>query len=451
MTNLHYDVQDLYIENLDERTGRYAFQGKVEQARAEREIIRVKGQKPVEEANWITRHGPLFLSNANQHLALRWAAAEPGLLQFPFLDIDRAQNWQEFTTALARFPGPGSNFIYADVDGNIGYHAAGKLPIRRGYRGDLPVDGASGNFEWQGFIPFAELPTIYNPPSGMLVTANQNPFPRDFPYPVNGNFAPPYRFEQIKSLLSAHEGWRAQNMLGVQTDIYSPFLQFVARQVVAAYEKRGAHNPDLDPAIALLKSWNGQVRKDLGTPYLATLFYQHIRRSIAENASSAQGVEYAFNLAPVVVERMLRERPTGWFDDYDAMLLRALVDANEEAGKQQGHDAKRWAYGAWLTISINKPVIHQIPVVGKYFDIGPIPMSGATTTVKQTSATLMPSMRFNADLSDWDKSLLNLPIGQSGQIFASHYKDQWDDYLAGRSYPMQFSKVDAKSTLTVHP
>jgi penicillin amidase len=95
--------------------------------------------------------------------------------------------------------------------------------------------------------------------------------------------------------------------------------------------------------------------------------------------------------------------------------------------------------------------MHQIPVVGKYFDIGTVAMSGATTTVKQTSATLMPSMRFNADLSDWEKSWLNLPIGQSGQIFSGHYKDQWDDYLAGRSYPMQFAKVEAKSTVTFRP
>jgi penicillin amidase len=451
ITNLHFDVQDLYGETLDERTGKYLFRGQVEQARAEREIIRVKGQKPIEQTNWITRHGPVFLSNGKQHLALRWTAGEQGLLQFPFLDIDRAQNWQEFTKALERFPGPGSNFVYADVDGNIGYHAAGLLPIRKGYRGDMPVDGSSGNFEWQGYIPFAELPTIYNPPSGMIVSANQNPFPRDFPYPVNGNFAPPYRYQQIRALLSAREGWHAADMLRVQTDIYSPFMHFVARQVVAAYDKRGAHNPDLDPAIALLRSWNGQMRKDLAAPFLVTLIYQHLRRTIAENASSAQGVEYAFNLAPTVVERMLRERPAGWFDDYDALLLRTLVDAAEEGSKQQGHDVNRWAYGALLRITMNKPVIHQIPLVGKYFDIGPIPMSGATTTVKQTSATLMPSMRFNADLADWDQSFFNLPLGQSGQIFSSHYKDQWNDYLAGRSYPMQFGKIDTKSTLTFRP
>lgn len=451
ITNLHFDVQDLYVETLDDRSGKYLFRGQVEQARVEREIIPVKGQKPVEQTQWVTRHGPVFLSNGKQHLTLRWTAAEPGLLQFPFLDIDRAQNWDEFNKALARFPGPGSNLVYADVDGNIGYHAAGMLPIRRGYRGDVPVDGASGNFEWQGFIPYNELPAIYNPPSGMIVTANQDPFPMNFPYPVNGNFGPPYRYQQIKALLGAHDGWHAADMLKVQTDIYSPFLHFVARQVVAAYDKRGAHNPDLDPAVAQLRSWNGQARKDLGAPFLATLLYQQVRRTIAEKASSAQGVEYTFNLAPAVVERMLRERPAGWFDDYDAMLLRTLADSVELGSKQQGHDVSRWAYGAFLRISINKPVIHQIPVVGKYFDIGPIAMSGATTTVKQTSMTLMPSMRFNADLADWEQSQFNLPIGQSGQIFASHYKDQWDAYISGRSFPMQFGKVDAKSTLTFRP
>src|SRR5262249_6954434 len=137
ITNLHYDVQDFYRETLDERTGQYVFQGKIEQARAEREIIRVKGQRPIEISTWVTRHGPIFLSPGKEHLALRWSAADPGVLQFPFLDIDRAENWRQFTTALARFPGPGSNFVYADVDGNIGYHAAGMLPIRHGYRGDL--------------------------------------------------------------------------------------------------------------------------------------------------------------------------------------------------------------------------------------------------------------------------------------------------------------------------
>ena len=400
---------------------------------------------------WVTRHGPIFLSDGNQRLALRWTAAEPGMLQYPFIDVDRAQNWREFTAAISRLPGPGSNFVYADVDGNIGYHAAGALPRRRNYRGDVPVDGSSGNFEWDGYIPFDELPSVYNPPSGMIVSANQNTFPVNFPYPVNGNFAPPYRTQQIRALLSAHNGWRAEDMLTVQKDIYSAFSHFLAGQLVKAYEKRNAHNPGLDPAVGLLRTWNGQMDKDLAAPFLVTLAYQHVRRAIAENASAATGLAYEFNMAPVVVERLLRERPAGWFADYDDMLLRALADAVEEGRRMQGRDPKRWQYGEYLRISINNPVLHEVPLVGKYFDIGPVPMSGSSTTVKQTTRTLAPSMRMNADLGDWDRSLFNIPIGQSGQILSSHYRDQWTDYYNARSYPMQFGKVDARSTLVFRP
>jgi penicillin amidase len=451
ITNLHYDVQDLYREAFDDRTGQYLFRGKVEQARAEAEVIRIKGKPPVEVTTWVTRHGPILLTPGKEHLSLRWSAAEPGLLQFPFLDIDRAENWQQFTTALERFPGPGSNVVYADVNGNIGYHAAGKLPIRRGYRGDLPVDGASGEYEWQGVIPFAELPAVYNPPSGMIVTANQNPFPQNYPYPVNGNFSPPYRYDQIRALLGAREGWRAADMLRVQTDLYSPLMHFVARQTVAAFDRRNTHNPEIESAVATLRGWNGQMQKDLAAPFLITLIYQNVRKALRENASSASNIEYAFNMAPTAVERILRERPAGWFGDYDAMLLRALADAMEEGRRAQGRDVRRWNYGAFLTITIDNPVIHQLPLVGQYFDIGRVAMSGATSTVKQTSMTLMPSMRMTADLADWDQSLLNLPIGQSGQILSKHYKDQWEDYLAGRSYPMQFGKVQPEKTLEFRP
>jgi penicillin amidase len=448
ITNLHFDVQDLYIEKLDDRTGRYLFRGQVEQARAEREIIRVKGKPSVDLTTWVTRHGPIFLSEGKERLALRWTAAEPGMLQYPFIDIDRAGNWREFTAAISRLPGPGSNLVYADVDGNIGYHAVGVLPRRRNYRGDVPVDGASGDFEWDGYIPFDELPSVYNPPSGLIVSANQNTFPENFPYPVNGNFAPPYRAQQIRALLSAHDGWRAGDLLAVQKDVYSAFSHFLAGQLVGAYQRRNAHNPGLDGAVALLRAWNGQMDKDLAAPFLITLAYQHVRRAIAENASAATGLPYEFNLAPVVVERLLKERPAGWFGDYDEMLLRALADAVDEGRRMQGRDPARWHYGAYLSIAINNPVLHEVPFAGKYFDIGPVPMSGSSTTVKQTTRALEPSMRMNADLGDWERSLFNIPIGQSGQILSSHYRDQWDDYYNARSYPMQFGKVEAKTTLT---
>jgi penicillin amidase len=384
-------------------------------------------------------------------MVLRWTLNQASGIQYPMLDVDRAQNWSEFTSALSRFPGPGSNFVYADVDGNIGYHVAGKLPKRRGYRGDVPVDGTSGDFDWDGYIPFDELPAFFNPPGGIIVTANQNPFPPNYPYPVNGNFSPPYRARQIRDRLGARNGWRAADTLGVQMDIYSAFSKFLAAQIVAAYDARHTKNPGLDDAIALLRKWDGRMTRDDAAPLVASLVFPKVRTSIAESAAPGKGGLYETKMSSAIVEKLLRERPDGWFRDYDAMLLRAFVDAMEEGRNRFGEDVRRWRYGASMMVAIRNPVMHRVPLVGKYFDIGPQPMSGSATTVKQSSLVLAPSMRMNADLSDWEASLLNTVTGQSGQIFSSHYRDEWDDYVAGRSYPMQFRQVKANSTLQFVP
>jgi penicillin G amidase len=451
ITNLGFDVQDLYIEQFDERTGRYLYQGRVEQAREEREIIRVKGRNPVEMTVWVTRHGPIFVQDGGNRMSLRWAAAEPGLLRYPMLDIDRAQNWQEFTGVLAGFPGPGSNFVYADVDGNIGYHAAGKLPQRKGFTGDVPLDGPSGKFEWDGFIPFEQLPSVFNPPSGIIVSANQNPFPPNTTYTVHGNFASPDRARQIRSLLSARKGWRAGDMLTVQKDVYSAFDKFLAEQVIAVYDKRHAKDADLDKAIEILRKWDGQMDKDQAAPLIAQLIFHYVRTAVAENASPGNGAAYDPQISAAVVQALLRERPDGWFRDYDSMLLRAFVDALEEGKRMQGADVKRWRWGNYLNVTVENPIVHRIPYVGKYFDIVGTPMSGGPTTVKQTTAKLAPSMRMDVNLGDWDLSWLNILTGQSGQILSSHYKDQWLDWYYARSYPMEFGKVDAKNTLEFRP
>lgn len=450
ITNLHFDVQDLYVERLDTRTGQYLFQGRAQPLRAEREVILVKGAQPLEHTVLSTHHGPLLDRPGTERMSLRWVAAEPGIFQYPILDINRARNWQDFTAAIERFPGPGSNFIYADVDGNIGYHAAGKLPIRKGFAGDLPVDGTSGEFEWQGFIPFDQLPSAFNPPSGVIVTANQNPFPPDYPYPVNGNFASHHRSTQIRRRLSSHAAWQPQEMLAIQKDVYSDFAYFLARALVTAYENRKATNPALVDAIHLLRAWNGQMEHSQSAPLIATLAYQHLRRAVVESASKTPS-NYDLQIAPAILEKLLRTRPPGWFADYDETLLRSLADAVDEGRRMQGSNIEKWKYGKYIELTITHPVIHQLPLVGKHFDIGPVPMSGSSTTVKQTTRRLGPSMRMVADLSDWDRSLLNVIIGQSGQILSSHYRDQWDHYYIGQSFPMQYEKVEAKSVLRLTP
>ena len=438
ITNLGYDAQDLYIEQIDERTGRYVYQGQPQQAREEREIIRVKGRNPTELRVWVTRHGPLFVQEGGARMAMRWVASEPGALQYPILDIDRAANWTEFNAALKRYPGPGSNFVYADVDGNIGYHAAGFLPVRRGFSGSVPLDGASGKFEWDGFIPYEELPAVWNPPSGIIATANQNPFPTNYAFNVDGNFAPPYRARQIRDLLSARQGWRAGEMITVQKDVYSAFEKFMAGQMVAAYDKRQAHVPDLEGGIELLRKWDGQMDKDAAAPLLADLLFHYFRTAVAERASPGNGAAWDIQISSAVVETLLRQRPAGWFRDYDETLMRAFVDALGEGRRMQGPDVKKWRWGNYLNVNVDNPVVHRVPYIGKYFDIVGTPMSGSGTSVKQTSKKLGPSMRMTADLADWNRSLMNVQIGQSGQVLSSHYRDEWLDWYYARTEPMEW-------------
>ncbi|MEJ7606339.1 MAG: penicillin acylase family protein, partial [Bryobacteraceae bacterium] len=152
--------------------------------------------------------------------------------------------------------------------------------------------------------------------------------------------------------------------------------------------------------------------------------------------------------------------------NYDELLLRTLLEAVEEGRRTQGKNAAGWKYGRYLEVKVGHPVLNFVPGLGKdlkvgitslrvpwvssYFNIGPVPMSGSSTTVKQTTQKLAPSMRFIADLSDWDRSLNNITIGQSGQLFSSHYRDQWDDYYVGRSLPMRFRKFSG-DVLRIHP
>ena len=449
VTNLHFDVQDLYIENFDPATGRYLYRGQWEQAREEREIIPVKGAPAVEIPLWITRHGPLYINDATEHLALRWAAAEPGSFQFPFPELNKAGNWQEFTRALARYGGPAQNFVYADVDGNIGYHATGLLPIRKGYTGDVPVDGSSGENEWQGFIPFDELPAFYNPPAGVIVTANQNPFPPDYAYAVNGNFASHYRSRQIRNLLMARNGWRAEDMLTVQKDVYSSFFQYLAQAIVEAYDRHKAQHRDMDNAVELLRAWNGQMDKDGAAPLIATLAYEHLKILVAQSASPSVGARYKHQMAPAVIETLLRMRPAGWFNDWDEAILRGFTQGLQEGRRNQGRDPGRWIYGKYEPLLLANPVGRHLPLVAGLFDIGPVAMSGSPTTVKQYNGELGPSMRLDADLADWDQSLLEGTTGQSGQVLSRHYKDQWEHYYGAQSFPMQFRKVEARDVLTL--
>lgn len=454
VTNLGFDVQDLFRERIDLQTGRYLYQGRIQQALLEHDAILVKGQAPEQFDMWITHHGPIFLTEGGASYAMQWMAASDGPLDIPLLQMDRAQDWDQFKTALAAFPGPAQNFVYADAGGNIGYHVAGRLPIRKDCPSDIPLDGTSDQCDWRGVIPFDELPQVYDPPSGMIVTANQNPFPADYSYQVDGRFGSNYRAKQIRARLESQPKWQAKDMLAVQKDVYSAFSHFLAGQILAAWDKlpEPRRQPGLRPAVELLRSWNGQMEKGTAAPLVAALAYDQLRDAVANRASPGHAVNYQTSyLAPEMIERLLRQRPADWFTDYDALLLKSLADGVAAGEKLQGSKLGRWDYGQYNRLEVDNPVLGKIPLIGSYFDIGPVPMSGSSTTVKQTTRRLGPSMRMVVDLGNLDDSVINITAGESGQVLSRHYMDQWDAYYAGKSFPMEFDHVHASGVLTVVP
>jgi penicillin G amidase len=457
LTNLETDVMDLYLEQIDERTGRYAFQGHVEQAQIDTEFIGTRGAKPTKLNIWVTRHGPIVQSENGRSYSMRWTANDG--FSFPFWDLDRAQNWSEFRSAVKRFWGPPQNFVYADRSGNIGYQAGGRVPIRRGFDGNMPLDGASGKFEWDGYIPFEQMPSIFNPPSGIIATSNQNPFPPNYSYPISGEFADPYRVNQVRALLSAKAKLDPADMLAVQKDVYSAYDRFLARQAVAAAATRGDNQPIVRSSIEVLRKWNGQMEKGQAAPMITELLNDQLGRALVRSITLTQESQGKGRFVPpmlprpLVIQTLLKQRPSGWVpgNDWNAWIVKNLQTTLEEGRKLQGSPVSKWRWGGLLQWKFAHPVGKQLPMVNGYFDIGPVEMSGSRTTVKQTTRTLGPSERMVVDLGDLDRSVLNLTTGESGFVASGHYKDEWPAYYAGKSFPMQFEHVDAKEILRIQP
>jgi penicillin amidase len=196
---------------------------------------------------------------------------------------------------------------------------------------------------------------------------------------------------------------------------------------------------------------------------IATLLDTELRKAAAKAAASGVEGEYAARLAPVVIERLLREHPADWFNNYDELLVNSLAAAVSAGEKIGGSSVAEWDYGRWIELRLTHPVIgrssmmaflRELPLLGGYFNvgnIGPVPMSGSPGSIKQTTQRLGPSMRMVIDLANLDQSQANLVTGESGHVVSKHYKDQWSAYYGGTSFPMQFDKVDAKDTLVVNP
>lgn len=451
ITNLQFDVQDLYATSVN-ALGTADLPA--DAVRIEEETVRVRNGPPVSFAVRSTRHGPVFQTDGPRQLALRWTASERGF-RLPLRALNQAATWQQFRAAVSVWRDPPQNFVYADVEGNIGYQVGGRLPIRNGHRGDLPADGDTARHEWAGMIPFSALPSSFNPATGAVVTSNQNPFPADSRYPVHGSFAPHYRAQQIRARLTGRTALQPADMMAIQRDIYSPSLHFLAGEVVRALARTKPASPLMADAARLLTQWDGQMEASGAAPLIMLLVDERVRAAVADRAAPGRGAAYDSQMAPAAIEWLLRERPSAWFPDYKEMLARAAVAAVDAGAKVHGSDPARWRLGNAQQARLANPIFGGMSILvgwlGRWTRIPPTGLSGSLTSVNQVTSRLAPSMRMVVDLGALDASLLTLSTGQSGQMLSPHYKDQWDSYVRGVGIPMRFSTLDAADVLTLMP
>jgi penicillin amidase len=470
VTNLGPDVQDLYIEKFDkDNPAKYQTPSGWRDAEVRHEQINVRKNpidpKSIEAQTFdvvVTRHGPIILEKENTRYALRWTMLDPVTLETPgIFAINRARNWKEFTAALATYNGPTQNFVYADVDGHIGYYGAGRIPIRKSGDGSVPYDGATDDGEWTGLIPFDKLPHVYDPSSGIIVTANQRVVGSDYPYFVSHVWAAPYRARRIFDLLSAKPKLTIDDFRRIQGDVYSIGNVTFAR--AAAKILKGGSAPGSAgtlPAtfVGDLESWDGQMTADSRVALIVAQMRTAFRQRVINAALGPLASGYFWPETDVLIDRVIAEQPREWlpkeFASYADLLKASYEDARQALTKSLGADETKWMWGGQAKARFNHPLA-QVPFIGTPYVIEAFPQNGTGGSGATVNVGSSVSMRFIADVTDWDKSQNGIPLGESGLPNNPHWKDQLDDWRKVTPRPFPFSKAAiesaTKETLTLSP
>jgi penicillin amidase len=459
-TNVGPDVQDLFIEEFNAQ-GEYRTPSGWRHPDLRHEVIRVKGAPDVHLEVPVTRHGPIvtpLFPGESRPLALQWTLYDPQTLQFSFRAMNTARDWPQFLAAIRGFGGATQNVVYADVDGHIGYHAAGWVPIRASGDGSVPVPGADATHDWIGYIPFGQLPSVFDPPSGIIATANARITPPGYPYLIANQWSSPYRVERIYSVLESASRLTAADMLTLQMDTYSAFDLLIARALVAAVDASPAGGGRARRAADLMRAWDGRVSLDAVAPTLSAKSRRKLWQFLLEPRLGSGWEDYQWFGSSVALEKLLKDRPARWlprgYADWNALLLASLDAALADPSAPA--DLSTWKWGPAFPVEIRHPLFGGLPLLDRISGPGLHPQSGnGSLTVKAAGRGFGASQRATYDLADLDASTLNLVCGQSGQIFSPHYLDQWPAWYHGSTFLLPFSdaaiKKAAADTLRLVP
>lgn len=443
-TNNGADVQDLFIETFHPDDPRkYRVGEEWAEAEIRREVIKVRGQADEVLEVVVTRNGPVVEREGQRGYALKWVATERGGLQLGYSLLGRARNWEEFRAEMTSVPGPAQNTVYADVEGNIGFLVAARIPMRRAGDGSVPVPGDTDDYAWRGYIPYDQLPVLSNPPEGIIATANARVAGPGYPHHLTDRWFSPFRTERIYDLLRAGRGFRAEDFLTMQADVATVPHRWLASELIRAAAATPAADARLRTVIARLRDWDGMARADGFETTVTEYTRRELTRMILEPKLGKEFGSTGWPRVMVFLENVLRDRPRHWlpagYADYDALLLSAAGTAlSRLEAETRRRNPEDWKWGAFLKLDMLHPLGRSGPL-RRLFSFPAIEQQGSGYSVKQTGRTFGPSMRFVADLADWDRSLMVLPAGQSGQVLSRHYRDQFDYWYHDEGLPSPFS------------
>ncbi|CDM64116.1 penicillin acylase family protein [Pyrinomonas methylaliphatogenes] len=461
-TNLGPDVQDLYLEKFDANNPkRYLTPQGWREAAIRREEIRVRRNftdtttDVVVHEVTITRHGPIILERGAERYALRWTALDPDAIEFEaFYALNRARNWDEFCDALRKYRGPTQNFVYADVDGHIGYYGAGLIPIRRKGDGSLPYDGTTDDGEWTSYIPFEKLPHVFDPPSGMIVTANNRVVGLDYPYHLTYSWIAPYRARRIWDLLQAKQKLSIEDFAQIQGDTYSIGGHLFAREAAKLIREAFSDDARMKSVAGLLDGWDGQLEPTSRVaPLVAEMKQAFRQRIIAAAIGPERARDFRWGNEATLLDRLIQERPTDWlpreFKNYAELIRACYEDARAALSARLGQNEDEWTWGRYAQARFPHPLA-SIPLIGQAFAIAPVPQRGSGNGLIATvNVGAGVSMRLIADASDWDRTRQGIALGVSGDPASQHWKDQLNDWLAARPSLFPFSAKAVATTAQV--
>ena len=475
-TNTNPDVQDLYIEQIDPNNpGMYRGPDGLLPFKVRQEIIDVKGAPSVNFIVKETRHGPVIsdsyarakraIDTDRFALALRWTALDiENQSVAGLLDLNRAKDMDAFKQSLRKNYAPMQNVVMADIDGNIAYQAAGVAPKRllhHGLYGVAPAPGWEKQYDWNGYVPFEQLPASNNPEQGWIATANQRIIASNDPNPLTSDWDLSARYDRIVDLIKARNSYDLEYMKTMQADT----LSLTSIPLLELFKSSVPSHPLGAKALEISKDFNGDMRVDSAAALIFNAWADQLTRNLFSRLSYIFSETYGDRNYRGALIAQMKNPNSPWCDNPKTQAIETCAEASNDAfnkaleflSKEYGNDPSKWAWGkAHIAISEHRP-LSKIPVLGKLFNLE-TPFPGDSNTINVGRLELLrsehpyetlqaPSLRAIYDLSDLEKSLFIFQSGQSGWVQSKLYRNMAPLWAKNEYLPLQMKPDSSKRTL----